>query len=312
MSSDQVPRRSRRETPAPSPEAAGRRLSAASLVVLLIAIVLVIDAIAFILVPPFPAGGKPGRRRAPSRCATSRHAGVPGRRTWSIPPRLKRAAGTGLVITAEPSITSTLLTLWIVADRAAHRDLPGDARRSPVSRAGSRTRASGPTSRLRVSGSPWAGRRRDATSPCSPRFFLLILFCNWAGLIPPIGRVEFLRAPTSDVNVTIGLALVAFVIFEFEGFRRLGVRGYLGQVLPVLRVQERHRRGRHRPVRGPHRADAGVRQAPHAVDATLRQHLRRRGGARRHDVADARGAPGGAARAWSSCSTSSRRSSSAC
>jgi F-type H+-transporting ATPase subunit a len=60
----------------------------------------------------------------------------------------------------------------------------------------------------------------------------LILFCNWAGLIPPIGKIELLRAPTSDVNVTIGLALVAFGIFEFEGFRRLGVRGYLGKFFP--------------------------------------------------------------------------------
>ena len=45
--------------------------------------------------------------------------------------------------------------------------------------------------------------------------------------MPPVGRVEFLRAPTSDVNVTIGLALVAFFIFEVEGFRRLGFGGYL-------------------------------------------------------------------------------------
>jgi F-type H+-transporting ATPase subunit a len=74
--------------------------------------------------------------------------------------------------------------------------------------------------------------------PLFVSFFLLILFCNWAGLIPPVGRVEFLRAPTSDVNVTIGLALVAFAIFEFEGFRRLGVRGYLGKFFPFYEFKK--------------------------------------------------------------------------
>jgi len=63
-------------------------------------------------------------------------------------------------------------------------------------------------------------------------FFLYILFCNWSGLVPPVGKVEALRAPTSDVNITIGLALVAFLFFEFQGFRHLGVRGYLGKFFP--------------------------------------------------------------------------------
>src|SRR5207342_235879 len=63
--------------------------------------------------------------------------------------------------------------------------------------------------------------------------FLLILFDNWVGLVPPVGKVEFLRAPSSDVNITIGMALVAFVIFEVEGFRKLGVGGYLGKFFPI-------------------------------------------------------------------------------
>jgi F-type H+-transporting ATPase subunit a len=63
-------------------------------------------------------------------------------------------------------------------------------------------------------------------------FFIFILFCNWSGLIPFIGKVEFLRAPTSDVNITIGLALVAFVFFEYMGFKTLGVGGYLSKFFP--------------------------------------------------------------------------------
>ena len=59
--------------------------------------------------------------------------------------------------------------------------------------------------------------------------FLFIAVSNWSGLIPGVGRVHELRAPTSDVNVTVGLALVAFVYFHYQGFRALGFGGYLGK-----------------------------------------------------------------------------------
>ena len=61
---------------------------------------------------------------------------------------------------------------------------------------------------------------------------MLILVFNWSGLVPPVGLLRGLRAPTSDLNVTIGLALVAFIVFEIEGFRRLGARGYLSKFFP--------------------------------------------------------------------------------
>jgi F-type H+-transporting ATPase subunit a len=69
--------------------------------------------------------------------------------------------------------------------------------------------------------------------PVFAGFFLFILFSNWFGLIPITGRLEFLRAPTSDLNITIGLALTSFVFFQFQGFRRLGIRGYLGKFFPL-------------------------------------------------------------------------------
>jgi F-type H+-transporting ATPase subunit a len=59
--------------------------------------------------------------------------------------------------------------------------------------------------------------------------FLFIAVSNWSGLIPGVGRVHEFRAPTSDVNVTVGLALVAFVYFHYQGVRALGVGGYLGK-----------------------------------------------------------------------------------
>jgi F-type H+-transporting ATPase subunit a len=59
--------------------------------------------------------------------------------------------------------------------------------------------------------------------------FLFIVVSNWSGLIPGVGRVHEFRAPTSDVNVTVGLALVAFVYFHYQGVRALGIGGYLGK-----------------------------------------------------------------------------------
>jgi F-type H+-transporting ATPase subunit a len=59
--------------------------------------------------------------------------------------------------------------------------------------------------------------------------FLFIAVSNWSGLIPGVGRVHEFRAPTSDVNVTVGLALVAFVYFHYQGMRALGLGGYFGK-----------------------------------------------------------------------------------
>mgnify|MGYP001791979613 FL=1 len=56
---------------------------------------------------------------------------------------------------------------------------------------------------------------------------------NWIGLVSPGGKIYALRAPTSDVNETLGLALVSFTVFQVEGFRKLGLGGYLGKFFPL-------------------------------------------------------------------------------
>jgi F-type H+-transporting ATPase subunit a len=79
------------------------------------------------------------------------------------------------------------------------------------------------------------GLAGPAGKPYIPIFvgaFLLIVFDNWIGLVPPVGKIEQLRAPSSDVNITIGMALVSFLIFHIEGFRHLGFGGYLGKFFP--------------------------------------------------------------------------------
>ena len=59
-------------------------------------------------------------------------------------------------------------------------------------------------------------------------FFFFIVVSNWSGLIPGVGRLHQFRAPTSDVNVTVGLALVAFGYFHYQGVRALGI-GEIGR-----------------------------------------------------------------------------------
>ncbi|GAB4148209.1 MAG: F0F1 ATP synthase subunit A [Patescibacteria group bacterium] len=68
--------------------------------------------------------------------------------------------------------------------------------------------------------------------------FLFILLSSWLGLIPGvlhIGVVEadgvlapIFRAPTTDLNATIALALIAFITIQYAGFKSQGVK-YLGK-----------------------------------------------------------------------------------
>jgi F-type H+-transporting ATPase subunit a len=50
---------------------------------------------------------------------------------------------------------------------------------------------------------------------------LFILLGNYAGLIPG------LMAPTSNINVTVGLAITTWVYYHFQGFKKQGVVAYL-------------------------------------------------------------------------------------
>jgi len=132
------------------------------------------------------------------------------------------------ILTFDPTISSSLFTGWIVAlviillafilSRGVTL-VPGRRQNALEyvyeGLAGFATSLGGPGARAYV--------------PIFVTFFLFILLSNWSGLLPFVGRTEQLRAPTSDVNVTIGLALVAFALFHIEGVRNLGLRGYLGK-----------------------------------------------------------------------------------
>lgn len=218
--------------PQPAAEPPRHRLSPKRFIALLIGVALAIDVLAFIVAPPFPGGGHPGDACAFPVCFIEGTLELPPPHQVFPPLDEHAVLATGLVITADPSISSTILTLWLVAGvlllviilmTRGTAGVPGK-----LQNVGEWAYES-----LEGFGVSLGGTQAKRYMPVFVPFFLLILFSNWAGLIPPIGRVEWLRGPTSDVNVTIGLALVAFGIFEFEGFRRLGVRGYLGKFFPL-------------------------------------------------------------------------------
>jgi F-type H+-transporting ATPase subunit a len=50
---------------------------------------------------------------------------------------------------------------------------------------------------------------------------LVVLLCNMLGLIP------LFNTPTAHIQVTLGLSVVAFLYYNFQGFRQLGVVGYV-------------------------------------------------------------------------------------
>jgi F-type H+-transporting ATPase subunit a len=52
-------------------------------------------------------------------------------------------------------------------------------------------------------------------------FGIFIGLCNILGLIPT------LQTPTGHIEVTLGCAVAAFLYYNFQGFRQLGVLGYL-------------------------------------------------------------------------------------
>ena len=210
----------------PTPKV-GRRISRW---LLLVAAVIALDAAAFVLFPPSPKGA-PGQPCAFPACFIESSLEFPAPASV-IDFAPDSAPGAADLVTFHPSISSTLLTRWIVMILVVGgaflmtrggKLIPGRAQNL----------FEWFYEFLSDFGMGLAGPKARPYIPIFVGAFLLIVFDNWIGLVPPGGKVEFLRAPSSDVNITIGMALVSFTIFQGEGFRRLGVRGYLGKFFPI-------------------------------------------------------------------------------
>jgi F-type H+-transporting ATPase subunit a len=66
----------------------------------------------------------------------------------------------------------------------------------------------------------WIGPEGRRYLPLIFTFGLFILLGNYAGLVPG------LMAPTSSINVTVGLAITTWVYYHFQGIRAQGVVNY--------------------------------------------------------------------------------------
>jgi len=84
------------------------------------------------------------------------------------------------------------------------------------------------------------GSRWRAILPPILTIFLLVLFANYVGLLPGVGTIglhvvedgheavaPIIRPASADLNFTLALALIAFVLFVSWGIRANGLRGYL-------------------------------------------------------------------------------------
>jgi len=219
------------EAPEASPSAPTPKRSSRNRWLLLIAAVVVIDIAALFLFPPFPKDGAPGDACSFPACFIESTLEFPAPHTVIDLAPGSAPAVTDL-ITFHPSISSTLLTMWIVMAivlvgailmTRGGKLIPGRAQNAFETF----------YEFLSDFGTGLAGPAARPYIPIFVAFFLLILFDNWIGLVPPVGKVDFLRAPSSDVNITIGMALVSFVIFHTEGIRHLGFGGYFGKFFPI-------------------------------------------------------------------------------
>src|SRR5437867_7355973 len=73
--------------------------------------------------------------------------------------------------------------------------------------------------------------------PLVGTLFLFILLCNWLGVVPFVGQIPLLHAPTADYHITLGLAIVAFVSYQAEGIGTLG-SGYFGRWINTAGFRE--------------------------------------------------------------------------
>ena len=71
--------------------------------------------------------------------------------------------------------------------------------------------------------------------------FLMILIANWIGLLPGVGTIgiaheaehaitPYVRPASADLNFTLGLAIVSFIVFVWWGIKSHGAWGYLKEI----------------------------------------------------------------------------------
>ena len=85
-----------------------------------------------------------------------------------------------------------------------------------------------------------AAERAKKIFPYFMTFFLFILISNWTGLLPIINSMGFfegktftplIRSASTDLNITLGLALVSIVATHTMSIKTLGIKEYISRYL---------------------------------------------------------------------------------
>jgi F-type H+-transporting ATPase subunit a len=208
--------------PAEAPKAASKRRRNILLFAMLA--VIVVDVLALFLVPPQNADPTQPYQ-FPADAIKSNIEPILPHVVWDPTPDSPPPTS---LITFDVTITSSLFTMWIVmlvaivlviAATRPRREVPGPLQNivEYVYEA------------LSNFGMSLGGAKAKGFIPLFASLFVLIILSNWSGLVPPVGKIPLLRAPTSDINVTLGLAIVSFLTFHVSGVRHLGVGGYFGK-----------------------------------------------------------------------------------
>ncbi len=194
-----------------------------------LAAVVTLDVLAAIFVPPFPAG-QPGQSISGISDLIAANLEFPSPHViWDLAPN--DPVGSTAILFFHASISAPLFTMWLVMGVILAFAFLSTRGMSLVP-GGVQNAVEFAWESLENWAMSLGGPGARKHIPLFTAFFLFILFSNWSGLLPFFGKIEALRAPTSDVNVTIGLALVVFFYFQFQGFQTLGVRAYLGKFFP--------------------------------------------------------------------------------
>ncbi len=206
----------------PAPEKGGGRsgMSRTRKLVLAILAIVVLDVVAGILMAP---AGFPG----PKEGINGNLELIAPSVVYDFAPRAVEPTGS-LVVDFHPSITNTIVVSWIVmvlmivvfvGVAQSLRRLPRPFQNAVEfvyeALEDFAMALGGPAAR------PYVG--------IFAALFVFIALANWTDLLIFGDKVNWLRTPTSDINITIGLALFSFILFHVEGVRRLGFRRYLGK-----------------------------------------------------------------------------------
>jgi F-type H+-transporting ATPase subunit a len=209
--------------PAEAPKAASKRRR--NILLLAMLGVIVVDVVAFILVPPVNKEDPSAPYSWPADAIKGNIEPILPHVVWDPTPDSPPATD---LITFDVTISSSLFTMWIVMLIAIVLVIAGTRGRKEVP-GGLQNIVEFVYESLSNFGTSLGGPKAKAFIPLFASLFVLIILSNWSGLVPPVGKVELLRAPTSDINVTLGLALVSFTTFHVSGVRALGVGGYFGK-----------------------------------------------------------------------------------